>query len=304
MRIEDVGVEDAERIRRERVRHPRHDPDAPAAIVGVDAADAIDLEGERVGQHDRERGCGEHDERDLAEPARTGITDRMVAWGLSAKARSDHGATAGFPPHRLMDRLLELTHLAEQSHFWFRGFRWFIRPEIARAVAGRTQPRSARLRLRHRLEPGVAAGVRRGLRIRSHLERTGAGAADGPARHRAREHRRDSVRHRSLRRRHVVRRLPVPAGSGRARRDPRDVARAEARRPCNPERRRARHPARRSRGVVGRGPPLHARPIAPRVDRGRVRDRSTDVRSRDAAADHAAGPRLAALAQRRSARGR
>lgn len=39
-----------------------------------------------------------------------------------------------------MDRLLELTHLAEQSHFWFRGFRWFVQPEIARAVAGRAAP--------------------------------------------------------------------------------------------------------------------------------------------------------------------
>lgn len=40
-----------------------------------------------------------------------------------------------------MDRLLELTYRAEQSHFWFRGFRWFVRPEIARAVSGRTHPR-------------------------------------------------------------------------------------------------------------------------------------------------------------------
>lgn len=39
-----------------------------------------------------------------------------------------------------MDRLLELTHLAEQSHFWFRGFRAVIQPEIARAVAGRARP--------------------------------------------------------------------------------------------------------------------------------------------------------------------
>jgi len=37
-----------------------------------------------------------------------------------------------------MDRLLELTYLAERSHFWFRGFRWFIRPELARAVNGRS----------------------------------------------------------------------------------------------------------------------------------------------------------------------
>lgn len=40
-----------------------------------------------------------------------------------------------------MDRLLELTYQAEQSHFWFRGFRWFVLPELTRAVAGRTNPR-------------------------------------------------------------------------------------------------------------------------------------------------------------------
>jgi ubiquinone/menaquinone biosynthesis C-methylase UbiE len=39
-----------------------------------------------------------------------------------------------------MDRLLELTHSAERIHFWFRGFRWFVRPEVASAVAGRTAP--------------------------------------------------------------------------------------------------------------------------------------------------------------------
>lgn len=36
-----------------------------------------------------------------------------------------------------MDRLLELTHAAERSHFWFRGFRRFVRPEVARAAGGR-----------------------------------------------------------------------------------------------------------------------------------------------------------------------
>ena len=40
-----------------------------------------------------------------------------------------------------MDRLLELTALAEQSHFWFRGFRWFMRPFLARAAAGAVRPR-------------------------------------------------------------------------------------------------------------------------------------------------------------------
>jgi len=40
-----------------------------------------------------------------------------------------------------MDRLLELTALAERSHFWFRGFRWFLRPVLARAAAGRSDAR-------------------------------------------------------------------------------------------------------------------------------------------------------------------
>src|SRR5688500_16516633 len=39
-----------------------------------------------------------------------------------------------------MDCLLELTSLAEQSHFWFRGFRWFVQPEVRTALAGRTAP--------------------------------------------------------------------------------------------------------------------------------------------------------------------
>jgi SAM-dependent methyltransferase len=42
--------------------------------------------------------------------------------------------------HSLMNRLLELTNSAEQSHFWFRGFRWFVRPEVESAVAGREAP--------------------------------------------------------------------------------------------------------------------------------------------------------------------
>lgn len=37
-----------------------------------------------------------------------------------------------------MDRLLDLTRRAERAHFWFRAFRWFVRPHLARAVAGRT----------------------------------------------------------------------------------------------------------------------------------------------------------------------
>lgn len=35
-----------------------------------------------------------------------------------------------------MDRLLEATARAERTHFWFRGFRRFVRPLVARAVGG------------------------------------------------------------------------------------------------------------------------------------------------------------------------
>jgi len=36
-----------------------------------------------------------------------------------------------------MDRLLEATARAERNHFWFRGFRAFVRPLLAQAAAGR-----------------------------------------------------------------------------------------------------------------------------------------------------------------------
>jgi ubiquinone/menaquinone biosynthesis C-methylase UbiE len=37
-----------------------------------------------------------------------------------------------------MDRLLEATARAEQNHFWFHGFRRFVRPMLERAAAGRS----------------------------------------------------------------------------------------------------------------------------------------------------------------------
>lgn len=40
-----------------------------------------------------------------------------------------------------MDRLLELTYRAEQTHFWFQGFRRYARPLLARASAGRSSVR-------------------------------------------------------------------------------------------------------------------------------------------------------------------
>jgi len=40
-----------------------------------------------------------------------------------------------------MDRLLELTHRAERTHFWFRGFRRFVTPWLAEAAGGQTDLR-------------------------------------------------------------------------------------------------------------------------------------------------------------------
>ena len=40
-----------------------------------------------------------------------------------------------------MDRLLEATSRAERDHFWFHGFRRFVRPLLAAAAAGRTDLR-------------------------------------------------------------------------------------------------------------------------------------------------------------------
>lgn len=39
-----------------------------------------------------------------------------------------------------MDRLLEATYRVEQRHFWFRGFRQFVRPLLAQATAGIESP--------------------------------------------------------------------------------------------------------------------------------------------------------------------
>jgi len=50
-----------------------------------------------------------------------------------------YGSNASF--RNYMDRLLEATRRAEQRHFWFRGFRAFVRPLVAVAVAGHAAPR-------------------------------------------------------------------------------------------------------------------------------------------------------------------
>jgi SAM-dependent methyltransferase len=40
-----------------------------------------------------------------------------------------------------VDDLLRATARAEERHFWFRGFRWFVEPLIAQALHGRSRPR-------------------------------------------------------------------------------------------------------------------------------------------------------------------
>ena len=40
-----------------------------------------------------------------------------------------------------MDDLLRATARAEERHFWFRGFRWFVRPLIDRALKGQSHAR-------------------------------------------------------------------------------------------------------------------------------------------------------------------
>ncbi len=74
-----------------------------------------------------------------------------------------------------MDRLLELTRLAEHSHFWFRGFRWFVGPHLRRAAAARRD-----LRL---LDAGCGTGANlamlaaRGAAVGIDLTWSGLGAA-------------------------------------------------------------------------------------------------------------------------------
>ena len=41
----------------------------------------------------------------------------------------------------MVDRLLDLTRQAEANHFWYRGFRSYLLPVVAAAVAGRPQAR-------------------------------------------------------------------------------------------------------------------------------------------------------------------
>ena len=78
MWIKDVGVEEANGIRRKCVRNPRDNPDAPADIIRHDTSEMIDPGNERIGEEACERGCGQDHEQGLDRPARMHV-GRMVA---------------------------------------------------------------------------------------------------------------------------------------------------------------------------------------------------------------------------------
>ncbi|MDE3154049.1 MAG: class I SAM-dependent methyltransferase [Acidobacteriota bacterium] len=86
-----------------------------------------------------------------------------------------------------MDRLLEATAMAESKHFWFKGFRRFVRPRVASALTGVARPAI--------LDAGAGTGVnldwlcrygrtwglersRAGLRLAREMGRAGLAGGD------------------------------------------------------------------------------------------------------------------------------
>ena len=62
-----------------------------------------------------------------------------------AKTLATHG-TASIVAEKIqcrVDDLLRATARAEERHFWFRGFRWFVRPLVHRALAHKRSPRAS-----------------------------------------------------------------------------------------------------------------------------------------------------------------
>ena len=58
----------------------------------------------------------------------------------------------------MVDRLLDLTRQAEANHFWYHGFRSYLLPVFAHAVAGRSRVRM--------LDVGCGTGYNLGLLAR------------------------------------------------------------------------------------------------------------------------------------------
>ena len=80
-------------------------------------------------------------------------------------ARRACGEPSNSLTHVFMDRLLEATARAERDHFWFHGFRRFVRAAARRGDARPSRRDDPRLRLRHRQQPpmlrryGRACGI-------------------------------------------------------------------------------------------------------------------------------------------------
>jgi hypothetical protein len=54
VRIEDVGVEEMDRIRDERSRDPVGHPDAPATVIKFETADLAESKCQRIGEKNRD----------------------------------------------------------------------------------------------------------------------------------------------------------------------------------------------------------------------------------------------------------
>ena len=106
-----------------------------------------------------------------------------------------------------MDQLLDATARAEREHFWFRGFRRFVAPLLARAVAGRHRARASSIAAAAPATTCVCCGdYGRAMRHRSHAQRPRLRAAAGRAAGRPGIRAVTSFLGRRLRSRHLVRR--------------------------------------------------------------------------------------------------
>ena len=196
MRIEDVGAEQLQRIRGQRMRHPRHHPDAPAAVVGVEPSGVAEVDDVGIGEDAREDDRRGHDDRRFGEPAEAHVC-RMVACRSHTFVRGS--TTCADVPSGAIALLVS----------------WLPAIHEARARARRGRRAGAahsRLRLRHRIESRDAAR-RTGSAVGFDLTATGVRFARAHGQTVAQA----SIaaipfRSRRLRSRHLVRRLSVSAG--------------------------------------------------------------------------------------------
>ncbi len=176
-----------------------------------------------------------------------------------------------------MDRLLEATRRAEQRHFWFRGFRAFVRPLIADAVAGLP---SARI-----LDCGCGTGAN--LVMLGEYGRSYGFDISWDGLQFARDYGQAAIAHASIT--HipfrdasfdVVTAFDVLYSLS----EEQEVAAVEEDLPRSPswrfphrQRRRSEDPSRQSFGLRRRAPPLHASPVARASLWARLRRPATHV---------------------------